>query len=54
MPALTHYCRLFSVKIADFLFAFSSKLKCRLLKLEVVSLVKLQSKGKVANLPLIE
>ena len=40
------------MKIADFLFTFHQSLNA--LKLEVVILVKLRSKGKVANLPLIE
>ena len=48
--ALAHYSRLFSMKTPVFI-CFSSKFKC---KLEVVLLVKLRSKGKVANLPLIE
>ena len=40
------------MKIADFLFAFHQSLNA--LKLEVVLLVKLRSKGNVKNLPLIE
>ena len=39
------------MKIADFLFAFHQSLNS--LKLEVVLLVKLRFKGKVANLPLL-
>ena len=50
MSASAHYSRLFSTKIADFLFAFHQSLNA----LKVVLLVKLRSKGKVANLPLIE
>ena len=50
--ASAHYSRLFSMKIADFLFAFYQSLNA--LKLEVVLLVKLRPKGKVANLPLID
>ena len=50
--ASAHYSRLFSMKIADFSFAFHQSLNA--LKLEVMLLVKLRSKGKVANLPLIE
>ena len=40
------------MKIADFLFAFYQSLNA--LKLEVVSLVKLRSNGKVMDVPLIE
>ena len=50
--ASAHNSILFSIKIADFLFAFHQSLNA--LKLEVVLLVKLRSKGKVANLPLME
>ena len=50
--ASVHYSRLFSMKVADFLFVFHQSLNA--LKPEIVLLVKLQSKGKVANLPLIE
>ena len=50
--ASAHYSTFFSMKIADFLYAFHQSLNA--LKLEVVLLVKLRSKGKVANLPLIE
>ena len=50
--AAVHYSRLFSMKIADFLVAFHRSLNA--LKLEVVLLLKLRSKRKVANLPLIE
>ena len=50
--ASVHYSRLFSVKIADFFFAFHQSLNA--LKLEVVLLVKWRSKGKVANLSLLE
>ena len=49
--ASAHYSRLFSIKIADFLFAFHQSLNA--LKLEVVLLVKLRSKGIIANLRLI-
>ena len=49
--AAVHYSRLFSMKI-DFLVAFHRSLNA--LKLEVVLLLKLRSKRKVANLPLIE
>ena len=49
--ASAHYSRLFFKKIADILFAFHQSLNA--LKLEVVLLVKLRSKGKVANLPLL-
>ena len=49
--ASVHNSILFSIKI-DFLFAFHQSLNA--LKLEVVLLVKLRSKVKVANLPLIE
>ena len=38
------------MKIADFLFAFHQSLNA--LKLEVLLLVKLRSKGKVGNLPI--
>ena len=49
--ASAHYSRLFSMKLADFLFTFHQSLHA--LKLEVVLLVQLRSKRKVANLPLI-
>ena len=50
--ASAHYSRLFYMKINDFLFAFHQSLNA--LKLQVALLVTLRSKGKVANLPLIE
>ena len=50
--ASTHYSRLFSMKIADILFAFHQSLNA--LKLEVVLLFKLRYKEKVANLPQID
>ena len=49
--ASAHCSRFFSMIIADFLFAFHQCLNA--LKVEVVLLVKLRSKGKVANSPLI-
>ena len=51
--ASAHYSRLFSVKIADFLFAFYQSLNALTLEVAIL-LVKLRSKEKVANLPLIE
>ena len=50
--ASAHYSGLFSMKIADFLFAFHQSLNA--LTLEVVLWAKLRSKGKVANLSLLE
>ena len=50
--ASARYSRLVFTKIADFPFAFQQSLNA--LKLEVVLSVKLRSKGKVANLPLIK